>query len=104
MYRALKLIDKNKFFKIDALKNEVNLMKKIENDNSVKIYDQYNSKEEYVIVIELCDCNLKERLDETSNGLKVIEIKNILIQLNNTFRKMVDNKIIHRDIKLENIF
>ena len=103
MYGALKLIDKNKFFKIDALKNEVNLMKKIENDNSVKIYDQYNSKEEYVIVIELCDCNLKERLDETSNGLKVIEIKNILIQLNNTFRKMVDNKIIHRDIKLENI-
>ena len=58
MLRALKLINKNEFYKIEALKNEVNLMKKIENDNSVKIYDQYNSKEEYVIVMELCDCNL----------------------------------------------
>ncbi len=62
-----------------------------------------NSKEEYVIVMELCDCNQKKRLDETSNGLKVIEMKNILIQLNNTFRKIVYNKITHRDIKLENI-
>ncbi len=42
MLRALKLINKNEFYKIEALKNEVNLMKKIENDNSVKIYDQYN--------------------------------------------------------------
>ena len=78
-------------------------MKKLENDNSIKIFEQYNSNDEYAIVMELCDCNLKNKLDETSNGCGIDEIKMILTQLNNTFRKMLDNKIIHRDIKLENI-
>ena len=53
--------------------------------------------------MELCDCNLLERLNKTSNGLKVDEIKKILEQLNNTFKIMFKNKIIHRDIKLQNI-
>ena len=81
----------------------MNLTKKVENDNSIKIFELYNSNEEYAIVMELCDCNLKKKLDETSNGFGVDEIKMILTQLNNTFRLMINNNIIHRDIKLENI-
>ena len=78
-------------------------MKKLENENSIKIFEQYNSDEDYAKVMELCDCNLAKKLDETSDGCRIDEIKMILSQLNNTFRIMLKNKIIHRDIKLENI-
>ena len=78
-------------------------MKIIENDNSIKIFEVYNTDEDYGIVMELCDCNLRDRLNQTSNGCGVDEIKMILTQLNKTFRIMVENKIMHRDLKLENI-
>ena len=77
-------------------------MKEVENENSIKIYEHYDSEEDFAVVMELCDCNLNDKLKE-SNGFGVDKIKKILIQLNNTFRLMIDKKIIHRDIKLENI-
>jgi serine/threonine-protein kinase ULK/ATG1 len=77
-------------------------MKEVENENSIKIYEHYDSKKYFAVVMELCDCNLNDKLKE-SNGFTVDKIKKILIQLNNTFRLMIDKKIIHRDIKLENI-
>ena len=101
--RAIKLFNKyNAYFDEEKIKKEINNSKKVENENSIKIYDQYNSKEEIAIVMELCDCNLFDKLKE-SKGFRVDEIKKILVQLNNTFRIMIDKKIIHRDIKLENI-
>ena len=73
------------------------------NNNIVKFYEYYDTEEEFVIVMELCDNNLKHFLFERKNGLNKNEIKEIIMQLNNAFRIMVDNKIIHRDLKLENI-
>ena len=52
--------------------------------------------------MELCDYSLFNKLKE-SNGFSVNEIKKILIQLNNTFKIMIDKKIIHRNIKLQDI-
>ena len=100
--RAIKII--NNEFK-ESFINEVNIMEKfcINNQNSIKIYEKFNSNKEYAIIMELCDCNLKQKLNESPKGFNSTEIKKILSQLNNTFRIMVDNKIIHRDIKLENI-
>ena len=101
--RAIKLFNKyNAYFDEEKIKKEINNAKKVENENSIKIYDQYNSEEEIAIVMELCDYSLSDKLKE-SKGFTVDEIKNILVQLNNTFRIMIDKKIIHRDIKLENI-
>ena len=101
--RAIKLLDKyNDNFDEEKIKKEIKNAKKVENENSVKIYDQYNSKKKIAIVMELCDCNLLYKLKE-SKGFSVNEIKNILVQLNNTFKIMIDKKVIHRDIKLENI-
>ena len=101
--RAIKLFNKyNPNFDEEKIKKEINNAKKVENENSIKIYDQYNSKEEIAIVMELCDYNLISKLKD-SKGFRVDEIKKILMQLNNTFRIMIDKKIIHRDIKLQNI-
>ena len=101
-FRAIKII-KNELK--ESLTNEVNIMEKCckNNQNSIKIYEKYNSDNEFAIVMELYDCNLKQKLDQNPSVFKPNEIKKILTQLNNTFKIMVDNKIIHRDIKLENI-
>ena len=72
-------------------------------ENSVKIYDFFDKEKEFIIVMELCDKNLLDILLEREKGLNAEEIKNILLQLNNAFKLMRKNNIMHRDIKTNNI-
>ena len=122
-YAAIKIIDKERikdnlkqkymredirdeYLKIKQnLIKEVELMKKcsINNNNSIKLYGIYNTKKEFAIVMELCDDNLMNLLIRKRKGFSIFEIYNILIQLNNTFKIMSDNKIAHRDLKPQNI-
>ena len=119
--RAIKIIDKNlivnpfrnKLIKdptpeqmkpyINCFYNEINNMKKCEGENSVKFYEFFDTKDEFVIVMELCDENLISYIAKKKTGLSIDEIKDIILQLNNTFKLMNKNKIIYRDLKLENI-
>ena len=106
--RAIKIIEiynnKDDNF-IKYLKNELNFMKLCskENDNSVKYYEHFHYKDKVAIVMELCDNSLQNILDERKEGFTCEQIFNIMSQLNNTFKIMYKNKIIHRDIKLDNI-
>ena len=91
----MKLLDEIKIMKICSNNNT--------NKNSIKYYDYYNFDENLIIVMELCDTNLQLLLNERKEGFNSEEIHDILNQLNNTFKIMKDNKIIHRDLKLANI-
>ena len=77
------------------------------NDNSVKCYEYFNDGDNFVIIMELCDSNLQhllnERKKEKKKKFNYKEIYDIMKQLNKTFRIMKEKKIIHRDLKLENI-
>jgi serine/threonine protein kinase len=92
---------------INCFMNEIENMKICSqyntNNNSVKFYEYYDTEKEFIIVMELCDDNLFSLLQERKKGLNKEEIYNIMNQLNYTFKIMNKNKIIHRDIKLENI-
>ena len=73
------------------------------NDNSAKIYEYFENENEFVIIMEFCDNNIRDILKQKNSGFNPKEIYNILMQLNNSFRKMKENQIVHRDIKLDNI-
>ena len=93
---------------IEGFYNEVNhmeiLQKNNENQNTV-IFDQYfNTEREFVIIMELCDGNLLNYfLNKKKEKLNLEEIHEIISQLNNSFKIMVENKILHRAIKPQNI-
>ena len=88
---------------IDKFNKELIYMKLCHCENSVEIYDYYDTEDEFVIIMELCDDTLLTVLANTENGFSVAKIKEILLQLNNAFKIMHKYKISHRDIKLNNI-
>ena len=73
------------------------------NENTVQIFEYFNTKKEFVIVMEKCDIDLSNAFAESKNNFSLDEIKDLLKQLNNTFKIMSDNKLIHGDLKLINI-
>ena len=125
--RAIKVIDIKKYVKdsenngkvlsekeikdfIDTIIKEINVMQILEgqnheNKNTVKFYEYYYKQNiEIAIVMELCDENLSKMIGKKENKkLTFDEIRNILHQLNNTFKIMVNKKIAHRDLKPQNI-
>ena len=77
------------------------------NINSVKCYEYFNNEKSFAFVMELCDKSLaklfQDRIRLTNKGFNDEEIYVIMKQLNNTFKIMKENNIIHRDLKFENI-
>ena len=92
---------------IDGFYNEINNMQLLEghkdNENTVKFYEFFHTKDEFVVVMELCDNNLLLYFSKKAKTFNCSEILDLLTQLNNSFKIMVENKLVHRDLKLENI-
>ena len=102
-YKKSKINEEDFKSEIRKFNKEINNMEICQCENSVKIYDYYDTENEFIIVMELCDKNLMDVLSEKEHGFNVEEIKSILLQLNNAFKIMKENKILHRDIKTNNI-
>jgi len=121
--RAIKVIDLNKMrknllnsFELNEIEDQIksyingfineyvnmNICSK-NNINSVKCYEYFINNDYFVIIMELCDKNLSKLLLERKKTFNEKEIFEIINQLNNAFKIMKENKIIHRDLKLENI-
>ena len=103
---AIKIIPKNyqdpRFQK--EINNEINSLKTIKNENSLKYYTHFEDNGYYYIVTELCDSDLKKYVEKEHNyRFTSEEIREIFSQLNNVFREMRKYNIMHRDLKLANI-
>ena len=57
----------------------------------------------YNVVMELCDEDLFKYIKNKKNLLSIEEVRNILLQLNNVFKLMASQRIMHRDLKPQNI-
>ena len=106
---ALKKIDKNKLLKsqnpdyfINALKKEIENMQLCQCENTVKFYEHYEEENYDIIAMELCDLSLFKYYS-TREKFSIEEIFEIYSNLNKAFKIMQEKKVVHRDIKLENI-
>ena len=93
---------------IDGYLKEIEYMKLMEgknkdNNNIIKYYEYFENKDEFAIVMELCDDNLLNNIASREEPYKPEEIFKILNQLNNSFKIMTENKLIHRNLNLKNI-
>jgi serine/threonine protein kinase len=92
--------DEEKFFN-----REIEIMQEMKDCKySCHYYDHYSDNDYYYIIMEKCDGDLKNLLDQNKNGFSESTIKNILLQLNEAFKMMKEKNIIHRALKPENIF
>ena len=78
-------------------------MRKLKCPYIVEYYDDDDDNTFYYIVMEKCDDDLDKLIEGSKNGFSDIEIKNILLQLNEAFKIMLSKNIIHRDLKPNNI-
>ena len=83
---------------------EINIMKLLNCDHSVKFYESGLTENSYNIVMEYCNGKSLEDLLKEKKRFTVNEIKDILTQLNEVFKIMNNKHIMHRDLKPDNIF
>ena len=102
-YVVIKEIQKSKI-NIQNILTEIENWKKIKSENKVELIDTFETKEHYYIIMELCYISINEYLKLRKDPLSIEEIKEILFELNKCFKEMNEKKIIHKNIKLSNIF
>ena len=104
--RVMKIIDKSKIYTEESEKkiaNELSILQKMDHPNILKIFEFYTTPKTYNLIIELCTGGkIFEELTEkgTLNEKSVAYIIYQLLSAINYCHKM---KIIHRNLKPENI-
>jgi len=86
-------------------KNEWNVYKHVTpHENIIKIYKMYQTPTDIYLLIEKCDKDLYKVLHNTpSLDLPETNVKDIMKSIFKALASLKKDKIIHRDIKLENI-
>ena len=105
---AIKRVDKRQLQQSQYLEKafwkEVEIMRKIQSPYSVKLYNVLPSLHYYNMIEELCDGDLSTELKGRPNGFSTEKVRRIMIQLNDAFAQMQKHKIVHRDLKVQNVF
>ncbi len=100
---AIKEIDKQKYKYLTNIELKETEINKIKTQNSLLVKEFIDSKDYFFIVMYLCYCNLEEYIIKRENNLSINEIKEVLIQLNNSLKIIEKEKLIYKDLKPSNI-
>ena len=100
---AIKVIEKVQDNMIDdmEIQNEINILKTLSHPNIVKIYEFYDSPLNYYIVTEFCKKG--ELFSYIKNEYKETQLSVLFYQVFSGLVYLHEKKILHRDLKLENI-
>lgn len=107
---AVKIISKDKIKSNSILKRlldtEVSIMHTIDHPNILHLFEYFESKNNYYLVLNYCnqgdfECYLKnQKIKKLPEEKAVFFLKQIM----NAFQKLREYKVLHRDFKLANIF
>lgn len=106
IFYAMKVLDKDKAKGISDMKEllkEVEILKSLDHPHTVKLFEYFVNKQNLFMVFELSEGgDLHSRV--TNHGaMKEAEVKEVMHQLLSTICYLHSNRIIHRDLKLQNI-
>ena len=103
-YVAIKEIHISKNRTKDIIDQDIKYMKLFNNSkNSLKFIDKIEEDNIVFLVTELYENNLKAYVNNSKDGFNPDEIKIVMNQLSSVLKEIVNQNIIHHDIKLENI-
>ena len=105
---AIKIIDKNKIFKmygnLEIIYNEIGIHSRLNHKNIIKLYNVYEDKKQIKIIMEYAlNGNLFNKIRQSKIGFSEKKAFKYFIQILNAVYFLHKNNIIHRDIKPENI-
>ncbi|KAK8866911.1 hypothetical protein M9Y10_009879 [Tritrichomonas musculus] len=102
---ALKVVPKERVQKpksLEKLKNEMALQRSLNHPNILKSYDNFEDSKNYYILLELAPNGSVKDMVKKNRYLSEYETARILREVMSGLCYLHDNRIIHRDLKLEN--
>ena len=102
MIRAMKIIPKSDELNDSSVLNELYILKKIDHQNVIKIYEFYSDEKNFYLITEYCSGGDLYRATKNEN-LSEIQVANIIYQILLALNNLHKMKIMHRDLKQENI-
>lgn len=104
--RVMKIISKDilsKGYTMKDLEAEILILKKLDHPNIIKVYESFQDSSNFYIITELCsEGNLFEKLEKMVYINEQI-VKMIMFEILTAVAYLHNNKVIHGDLKLENI-
>ena len=75
------------------------------NYNTIKLYDFFETNEQYILIFNYCDTTLEKFIEENypNKKMPLDMIKLLFLGLNQGFKNLYEQNVIHRDIKINNI-
>jgi len=82
---------------------EISLLKHLQHDSIVKLYDVVHTEKRLTLVFEFLDQDLKKYLDACPDGLDINTVKSFLHQLLQGVAFCHEHRVLHRDLKPQNL-